>query len=46
MHMQGNPKNMQDNPTYKNVVQDILKYLDGKVDVCVSNGISKDRIIS
>ena len=30
---------------YKNVVQDILKYLKGKVDVCVSNGISKDRII-
>ena len=45
MHMQGTPKNMQDNPMYKNVVQDILKYLKGKVDVCVSNGISKDRII-
>ena len=33
MHMQGTPKNMQDNPTYKNVVQDILKYLDGKVRI-------------
>lgn len=31
MHMQGTPQNMQTNPTYKNVVQDILHYFSEKI---------------
>ena len=31
MHMQGTPQNMQTNPTYKNVVQDILHYFSEKM---------------
>ena len=27
MHMQGSPRTMQDNPTYGNVVGDVLDYL-------------------
>ena len=45
MHMQGTPKNMQDNPQYDNVVEDIFKYLNDKVNLCLTSGISKDRII-
>ena len=45
MHMQGTPKDMQDNPTYVDVVDDIFRYLNNKVDLCTKHGISKDRII-
>jgi dihydropteroate synthase len=31
MHMQGTPKNMQNNPTYKNITQDILFYFSKKI---------------
>jgi len=31
MHMQGTPQNMQANPTYKNVVTDILYYFSEKI---------------
>lgn len=31
MHMQGTPQNMQANPTYKNVVTDILYYFSKKI---------------
>ena len=45
MHMQGTPKNMQDNPKYVDVVDDIFRYLNNKVDLCTKHGVSKDRII-
>jgi len=31
MHLKGTPQNMQENPTYENVIQDILKYFSEKV---------------
>jgi dihydropteroate synthase len=31
MHLKGTPQNMQKNPTYDNVIQDILKYFSEKV---------------
>jgi dihydropteroate synthase len=31
MHMQGQPEDMQDNPTYENVVMDILSFMKKKV---------------
>lgn len=31
MHMQGTPQNMQQNPTYKNVTQDLLLYFSKKI---------------
>ncbi len=45
MHMQGTPKDMQDNPTYVDVIEDIFRYLNNKVDLCTNHGICKDRII-
>ena len=43
--MQGVPKNMQDNPTYDDVVSDVYSYLEKKVQLCVNSGIDKDNII-
>jgi len=44
MHMQGTPANMQKEPTYGNVVKEVLDYFISKVDECTRAGI-KDVII-
>jgi len=44
MHMKGNPKTMQDQPHYENLIKDILDFLVEKIDNLKSNGI-KDIII-
>lgn len=44
MHKQGLPQNMQDNPTYGDVVGEVYTYLASKVEQCRSAGI-KDVII-
>jgi len=41
MHMQGIPKNMQNNPKYTNVVAEVLKYLMQKIRLFKSKGINK-----
>lgn len=45
MHMQGNPKTMQDRPKYDSVVEDVSAYLDERVSACLAAGIGKDKII-
>jgi len=40
MHMQGKPQNMQINPTYDNVVVDILKSLKNKVARLINAGVN------
>ncbi|MEA3317520.1 MAG: dihydropteroate synthase, partial [Bacteroidota bacterium] len=32
MHMQGTPVNMQNNPNYDNIVNDIIKYFSAKIE--------------
>ena len=44
MHMQGTPQNMQDNPTYQDVVGEIYDYLHQRRDALVAAGIAADRI--
>ncbi len=44
MHAQGKPENMQKNPTYENVVTDLLKFFAHKIDECNRAGIT-DLII-
>ncbi len=44
MHMQGEPATMMDNPTYKNVVGEVSRYLGTRIDACVDAGIDKARI--
>ncbi len=44
MHMSGRPETMQINPTYSDVVKEVLDYFIAKVDECKQAGI-KDLII-
>ena len=44
MHMRGTPRTMQNDPTYDDVVLDILQYLQRRRDVLVESGISADRL--
>lgn len=45
MHKQGQPQNMQDNPKYDDVVQQVLDFFDQRVETCLSYGMDADRII-
>lgn len=44
MHMQGTPKTMQVAPTYGDVLQDVLAYLDARIHTAEKYGIANDRI--
>ena len=45
MHMMGEPRNMQENPSYKDVVKEISAFLKERAYYAVSCGIKKDKII-
>jgi len=45
MHAQGDPRTMQDAPTYDDVVADVRDYLSARVEACIAAGIAKDKII-
>ena len=42
--MQGNPQNMQKNPTYSNVVAEVQEYLEKKVDILERIGVCRSRL--
>jgi dihydropteroate synthase len=44
MHMQGNPRTMQKNPSYGDVVEDIRSYLAGRLEALAARGIDAERI--
>ncbi|MFP4027031.1 MAG: dihydropteroate synthase [Candidatus Brocadiia bacterium] len=44
MHMQGKPKTMQADPSYKEVVGDIALWLEERVEYAVDDGVDRDRI--
>ncbi|MEM7547323.1 MAG: dihydropteroate synthase [Pseudomonadota bacterium] len=45
MHAQGDPKTMQADPRYDDVVLDVHDWLGARVEACVAAGIPKSRII-
>ena len=45
MHMQGTPATMQDDPHYKDVIEEILSFFEERINFCEKNGIAKERII-
>jgi dihydropteroate synthase len=45
MHMKGNPKNMQKDPIYKNVIQEIKFFLKQRINTALKAGIKRNRII-
>lgn len=44
MHMQGEPRSMQHNPTYKNVTADVLAFLQERIERCEQANIDRSRI--
>ena len=45
MHMQGEPRTMQTDPQYKDVVEDIIEFLADRIEVCVKAGVERKNII-
>ena len=41
MHMQGTPQNMQKNPTYNNVVEEVISYFEEKIKQLKAKGIAQ-----
>ncbi len=44
MHMQGEPRTMQRNPHYENVVSDVAAFLEARLEYAVSAGVAEERI--
>jgi dihydropteroate synthase len=44
MHMQGEPRTMQDAPRYADVVEDVASFLEARVAFAVAEGIAEERI--
>ncbi len=45
MHMQGEPRTMQRRPVYKDVVDDVYRFLSERVESCLSAGIRRESIM-
>jgi len=45
MHIKGTPENMQKNPEYGNVMDEIYDYLEERTDMAVNSGIKPEKII-
>ncbi|MFT5837520.1 MAG: dihydropteroate synthase [Flavobacteriales bacterium] len=45
MHMQGQPRVMQQNPMYNDVVKDVTTFLQERISVCCKAGIAHEKII-
>ncbi len=45
MHMQGEPRSMQQAPQYDDVTADVLQFLRGRIDACQIAGIAKDKLL-
>jgi dihydropteroate synthase len=45
MHMQGEPRTMQQAPAYADVVEDVAAFLRERAQACIAAGIARDRIV-
>ena len=45
MHMQGEPRTMQTDPQYVDVVEDIIGFLADRIESCVNAGMDRENII-
>jgi len=45
MHMQGEPRTMQEAPSYGDVAAEVAAFLAARVDACERAGIARDRIV-
>ncbi|AZG72474.1 dihydropteroate synthase [Shewanella livingstonensis] len=45
MHMQGEPKNMQDAPEYQDVIDEVAAFFELRIAYCEAAGIERERLI-
>jgi len=45
MHMQGTPETMQKNPSYTDVVAEVMEFLQQRIDAAIGAGINKTSIV-
>jgi len=45
MHMLGNPRIMQENPRYEDLISDIISCLQNSITLAIKGGVQKSRII-
>lgn len=45
MHMQGNPRIMQNNPQYRDVVMEVKDFLRVRLEAAQAAGLTKDRLV-
>lgn len=45
MHKQGNSQNMQDNPKYNNIIEDIFQYLQDRIIDCETHRIAHTMVV-
>jgi dihydropteroate synthase len=45
MHSRGDPRTMQDNPQYDDVLLDVYDYLESRIAACVQAGIKRELIV-
>jgi dihydropteroate synthase len=45
MHMQGQPRTMQANPTYEDLLTDVAQFLQERIAACEAVGITRDQLI-
>lgn len=45
MHMKGQPDTMQNNPQYSDVVNEVVGFLNDRVNACLEVGIPSDKIL-
>jgi dihydropteroate synthase len=44
MHMRGEPRTMQNAPSYQNVVAEVRQFLEQRVEACLAAGIPTERV--
>jgi len=45
MHIKGTPKDMQENPVYKDVIKEVKSYIKEGIKIAISAGISRNSIM-
>ena len=45
MHMKGEPRTMQENPVYENLIEEVKGFLAGSIEIAVNSGVPKERVI-
>ncbi|HLY57758.1 MAG TPA: dihydropteroate synthase [Stellaceae bacterium] len=45
MHMQGDPRSMQENPRYQSAPLDVLDFLEARIAACEAGGLSRSNIL-